>query len=135
MRRTILAVVAVALAAATGCGDGRLRTRGKLLKGGQPCVAKEGESFNVFFVPIAADGKPPTDFYVAAVEQADGTFRATGKDLKGMPPGKYRVAVEHMKNKKDLLGGKYNAENSPFVFDVTGESDEIVIDLDKPPTK
>ncbi len=48
-----------------------------------------------------------------------------------MPPGKYRVAVELMKKKKDQFGGKFDTIRSPFVFDVDGQTKEIVIDLDK----
>jgi len=84
-------------------------------------------------VPIPADGKPPRDFYFAETDQTAGTFRPAGKNGKGMPPGKYRVAVELMKKKKDVLGGKYDAERSPFVFDVDANTKEIVIDLDNPP--
>ena len=68
------------------------------------------------------------------MDQAAGTFTVAGKDLKGVPPGKYRVAVEWMKKKKDQLRGKFDTVNSPFKFDVDSSTKEIVIDLDKPPT-
>jgi hypothetical protein len=116
----------------TGCGDGRLRTKGQLLKGGQPYIPPEGEYIEITFVPILPDGKPAPDYYYAEVDQTTGTFRPAGKDLKGMPPGKYRVAVELMKKKKDKLGGKFDTMRSPFVFDVDDQTKEIVIDLDKP---
>jgi hypothetical protein len=115
-----------------GCGDGLLRTNGRLLKGGQPFIPQEGEFIEITFVPIPPDGNPPTDFYYAEVDQATGTFRPAGKNGRGMPPGKYRVAVELMKKKKDKFGGKFDAEKSPFVFDVDGRTSEVVIDLDKP---
>ena len=67
------------------------------------------------FLPTAT---PPADHYYADVDQATGTFQPAGKNKKGMPPGKYRVAVEVMKKKKDILRGKFDAEKSPFVFDV-----------------
>jgi hypothetical protein len=133
MRRILTAAAVGLCLLAAGCGDGKLRTKGRLLKGGQPCVPAEGESFNVTFVPIPPDGKPPVDYYFAAFDPSDGTFRPAGKDGKGMPPGKYRVAVEHMKGKRDLLGGRYDAERSPFVFDVDAGTSEIAIDLDNPP--
>ena len=50
-----------------------------------------------------------------------------------MPPGKYRVAVELMKKKKDQFGGKFNEDKSPFVVEVDSKTPEIVIDLDNPP--
>jgi hypothetical protein len=79
------------------------------------------------------DGKPPADFYYAKVDQTTGVFRPSGKNGKGMPPGKYRVAVELMKKKKDQFGGKFDAEKSPFVFEVDANLSEIVIDLDRVP--
>ncbi len=47
----------------------------------------------VTFVPILPDGKPPSDHYFAEFNPANGTFQSSGKDKKGMPPGKYRVAI------------------------------------------
>jgi hypothetical protein len=137
MQRTLAMVAAAAgfCALATGCGDGMLRTNGRLLKGGQPFIPQEGEFIEITFVPILPDGKPPADFYFAEVDQASGTFRPFGKNGKGMPPGKYRVAVELMKKKKDQLRGKFDAEKSPFVFDVDSKTSEMVIDLDNPPPK
>ena len=132
MRRALTLTVVGLCILITGCGDGRLRTKGRLLKGGQPFIAPEGEFIHVTFVPIPPDGKPATDYYYAEVDQTTGTFRPAGKDLKGMPPGKYRVAVELMKKKKDQFGGKFDTQKSPFVFDVDGGTKEIVIDLDKP---
>jgi hypothetical protein len=132
MRRALTLTVFGLCILITGCGDGRLRTKGQLLKGGQPFIPPEGEYIEITFVPILPDGKPAPDYYYAEVDQAAGTFRPAGKDLKGMPPGKYRVAVELMKKKKDKFGGKFNTMRSPFVFDVDSQTKEIVIDLDKP---
>jgi hypothetical protein len=133
----LLTVIAVALTFfAAGCGgDGLLRTQGKLLKDGKPFVANEGEYIHVIFVPIRSDGKPPENHYVAEVDQSTGEFKPAGAQLKGMPPGKYRVAIELMKKRKDLLKGKFDEVNSPFVVDVDKDTKEIVIDLDKPPAK
>jgi hypothetical protein len=118
----------------TGCGnDGLLRTQGKLLKGGEPFIPDEvdDEALQVTFVPILPDGKPPSSYYFAAVNQETGTFVPSGAMGKGMPPGKYRVAVELMRKKKDLLKGKFGLENSPFIFEVDANTSEIVIDLDE----
>jgi hypothetical protein len=130
------ALILAFLFTVVGCGqgDGKLRTKGRLLKGGEDYIPEEGEYIQITFVPIPEDGKPATDYYWADVDQDTGTFCPAGKDRKGLPPGKYRVAVELMKKKKDLLGGKYDPEKSPFVFDIDPETEEIVIDLDEPPT-
>jgi len=138
MRRfkTTITVIALAFVAA-GCGksDGLLQTKGRVLKGGEEFVPDEGQYIQITFAPIATDPKKPAgDYYYAHVDQEAGTFVPAGKNGKGMPPGKYRIEVLLMKDKKDLLGGKFDAEKSPFVFDVDEDTDEIVIDLDRPPT-
>jgi hypothetical protein len=94
---------------------------------------KEGEYINVFFVPVVAEGeKHPGDVFGARYNDADGTFQATGKDGKGLPPGKYRISVEHFRKKKDVLNGKFNAENSPFMREITDTVTEVTVDLDRP---
>jgi hypothetical protein len=52
-----------------------------------------------------------------------------------MPPGKYRVGVEVKKNRKDTLDGKFNAVNSPFVFEVDDGSELMIVDIANPPAK
>ncbi len=130
---TVLTVTAVLCLLTVGCGDGRLRTRGRLVKNGQPLIPKDEESVRVTFVPILPDGKPPADHYFAEFNPADGTFQSAGKDKKGMPAGKYRVAVEYKQKKQDVFGGHFDENRSPFVVDVDVNTKEIVIDLDNPP--
>ena len=114
----------------------RLRRRdaphpGRLLKGGQAFIPRKGEVFRSSLSP-SCRGKPRHTISTSRwwIRQPERS-RPAGKDLKGMPPGKYRVAVELMKKKKDLFGGKYDVEKSPFVVDVDANTKEIVIDLDK----
>lgn len=136
MRRFMFAMLVCALALTTnGCGngDGKLRTAGRLLKGGDEFIPDEGVYIQITFVPIRADGKPPNRHYYADVDQETGTFRPAGADKRGMPAGRYRVAVELMERKADLLNGRFDQENSPFVVDVDRDTEEIVIDLEKPP--
>jgi len=133
------AVVLVLGLAATGCrdNDGLLRTQGRLLKGGEPFIPAEGEYVAITFVPIIPAGEKPktNNHYWAAVDQETGSFVPAGAQKKGMPPGQYRVAVELMKKKKDQWDGKFNAANSPFVFEVDEDTCEIVIDLDDAPSE
>jgi hypothetical protein len=135
MRRLLSwsAVVAALCLMVAGCGQAKLQTRGRVMKGGQPFLPKEDESIRVTFVPILPDGAPPKDHYHAEFNRDDGTFQSAGKDKKGMPPGKYRVAVEYKRKKQDVLGGKFDEDRSPFVFDIDANTPELVIDLDNPP--
>ena len=131
MRR--LAVVFLAVLCLGGCGEKMLKTRGRVVKGGVPFLPGKDEFVRVTFVP--ADQERPPDYYVAQYNREDGTFEVAGKDLRGMPPGRYRVAIELDRRRSDLLKGKFDAERSPFVYDVDGATTEIVIDLDRPPGK
>ncbi len=131
MRLFRLFLVASVAVSAVGCGSPLLKTRGRVLKGGSPFLAKQGEFVRVTFVPVTVTG--PADAYVAEVDRATGEFHVAGKDGKGMPPGRYRVSVELDKRRSDLLRGKFGQDKSPFVFDVDANTKEIVIDLDQPP--
>lgn len=137
MRRLLtLALVLSVMVVFGGCGSDevKLRTKGRIVKGGEDFIPEEGEFLAITFVPIVEPGKFAMDYYFAEVDQEAGTFTAAGKDLKGLPEGKYRVAVELMRKKKDQFGGRFDPANSPFVFDIDTETEEIVIDLDQPPS-
>jgi hypothetical protein len=120
-----------------GCGksDTLLRAKGQVVKNGDVFIPEEDENLQVCFIPIADDGAPPRNWYAAEVDSTNGTFYASGGEKKGMPAGKYRVMVELKKNRKDLLKGKFDAQNSPFIFEVDEQSEPMVIDIEQPPTK
>jgi hypothetical protein len=135
MRTWKWVLFALVLLEQTGCGPSLLKTRGRVLKSGAPFLPGSDEFVRVTFVPILTAEQRVEDFYVAQYNRSDGTFSVAGKDLRGMPPGKYRVAVELDRRRADLLGGRFNAEQSPFVFEIDGNTTEIIIDLDRPPAK
>lgn len=128
-------LASAALLALVGCGgdDIRLATTGRVVKGGAPFTVPADDFVRVTFFPMAADGGSPTTSYAGEYNNADGTFKAVGPDLRGIPPGKYRVGIAHERKRKDLLKGAYDIEKSPFVFDIDAKTAEIVIDLDNPP--
>jgi hypothetical protein len=49
-----------------------------------------------------------------------------------LPPGKYRIGLEHLKHKEDLFNGAFAPANTPIVREVTKSTDDIIIDLDHP---
>jgi hypothetical protein len=134
MRRLpFLAGVLLIGLALVGCGgNGKLRTRGQIVKNGQPYVAEEDDIVKVVFMPVPEPGEKAMDYHVAIFNNADGTFVASGKDGKGVQPGKYRIGVEHLHNKKDVLKGAFSGEKSPFVREVKNSSDTVTLDLAKP---
>ncbi len=136
MRRLIhLFLLSTLILAIVGCGtkDKLLQLQGRLLKSGQQFEAGPDELIQVTMVPIMPNGELPRDHYYCNVDDAKGIFVVAGKTGKGLPPGKYRVALELMKKKKDIYKGKYDQERSPYVFEIDAKTKEIVIDLDLPP--
>ncbi len=121
----------VVIACLSGCGSTLLKTKGRVVKNGAPFVPGAGEVFRLTFVPMLKEGNP-SDLYAAQFNSEDGTFQVVGKDLKGMPPGKYRVWIEY-KSRRQPLKGNFDDKNSPYLYDVDAGTKELVIDLDQPP--
>jgi hypothetical protein len=124
------------VAVLSGCGgDGKLKARGKVVKGGIPFTVPEEEYVRITFYPVLPDGKFGANTYAAVYSNNDGSFSVFGADGRGLPPGKYRAAVEHERKRKDVFRGAYDADRSPFVFDIDAKNMELVIDLDTPPAR
>jgi hypothetical protein len=138
----------------SGCGGSGnyVWVTGRLLKGGVPYKAPEGQSVTLAFYGIEtlnAEGKKVNDAeaHQAVLDETDGSFKVIGPEGQGIPPGKYRVAVtqrysreafEALKDKPkglvrddDLLKEQFGPKTSPIVREVNGPVD-LVIDLDKP---
>jgi hypothetical protein len=118
---------------ALGCGDGKsqIKAKGRITQGGQPYVAEEDASFRIFFVPLEPQSETKHDSYAAEYHRDDSTFLVMGKDGKGLPAGKYRVDLQLIKKKADLLKGKLMGAKSPFTCEVNNGSEEVEIDLDQ----
>jgi hypothetical protein len=120
-------VLAVVLA---GCAtDGKLNTKGVVLKDGAPLKIGPDDSLRVILVPIPEDGGRPMTLYAGEFNADNSTFIVKGPDGHGMPPGKYRVAVEHMRARKDLFNGAFSTEKSPFIVTIQNSTDEITVDV------
>jgi hypothetical protein len=158
--RLVLALSIIALIAVAGCGGGTntVWVKGKLLKGGTRYVPPEDQLVNVTFVALElqdASGKSVQggDMYTAEIDQETAAFEVPGPDRRGIPPGKYRVAVtQRMKREafdaakgkikdtakkktftreSDMLGDKYGSSSSPIIVQVS-RSEAVVVDLDRP---
>jgi hypothetical protein len=122
----------ILLALVAGCGGDLVKAKGKLLKGGEPVKLGEKEAVRIVFVPVDKVEGKEQNMYPAEFNPEDGTFKVVGSTGTGLPPGKYRVAVELTRNRKDVLNGAFAPGNSPIVREVKNSSDVLVIDLDKP---
>jgi hypothetical protein len=121
--------------AGVGCGNSNFSAKGRVVKGGAPFQPGEGEAVRIFFVPLDPPQGSNYDSYAGEFSNQDGTFQIKGKDGKGLPPGKYRITLQLMKNKEDLFKGALMGPKSPFTCEVKSASDDVVVDLDefKPP--
>jgi hypothetical protein len=132
VRSTISFLAALSVLFVAGCRqDGRLNVKGRIVKGGAPYTVSEDDTVRVTFFPVTADGSPPKNTYLAAFDPNKGTFRAVGPDGKGVPPGKYRIAVEHQGQRRGGFKVAFDGDRSPFVFDVDASTKELLIDLDR----
>ena len=134
MNKLLAVLLALTLRLAGGCGgDKKVNAVGRVLKGGKPFTVPEDDFVRVQFVPFTEAGVNPKTCYIAEYNNSEGTFKALGPDLRGVPPGKYRVTIAHEKGRKDVFKGQYDMPKTPFVFDIDAKTPEIVIDLDAPP--
>jgi hypothetical protein len=154
MPRTLF-VVAL-LVAPLGCGGSgnNVWVTGKLFKGGARYDVPKDQAVTVTFVALEvqdASGKTvqASEPYLAELDPNSGTFTVPGLEQRGIPPGKYRVAVtqklkresfdavkKQSKNKAltretDMLGNRFGLETSPILREIP-KSTDLVIDLDKP---
>ena len=133
MRRALFIVFAFLLAAtASGCGKKNVRVTGRISKSGQPIKISDKGRIQLFFMQLDDQGTP-INSYVATV-QPDGSFEVTGDPGRGMPPGKYKITVEApdpYPAGKDLLGGRFKLNGSPWTRDVK-DGAHIELDVDKP---
>jgi hypothetical protein len=121
--RTFCFAVCLALAAAPGCGSGKVKVTGKVTKGGTPLASTTG---HVQVKLIPADAKANYTTY-PAIANPDGTF-----EIPDITPGKYKVAVEQQDTPmSDGLGGAFNDQNTRIVRDIDGKA-PLNIDVSKP---
>lgn len=124
-----LSALALALLA-SGCGSSNTaRVSGTLTKDGQPLQVTDGQWCIMNLYPVDLDPSKFPPF--AANVSKDGKFEVPGVENRGIPPGKYRVAVELVNHKdrgKDLLNNAFTSTKSPIIREITG-STSLAVDL------
>jgi hypothetical protein len=148
-----LAFLAVPLLA-PGCGSSdTVRVDVKLLKGGAAYTPPEGQRIGVTLYAMQVtegSGKtvPVGEPFQAVRNPAEATFSVPGPDGRGIPPGKYRVAVTQKMTREafeaaklplkkavtretDMLADRFAPESSPIIREIKGPQ-ELLIDIDRP---
>ena len=148
----LAAPLASAALAAAGCGpSGVVAASGKVVKAGAPYAVPAGQTLRVTFHAAEVKDAAGKDVgagqsYPAIVRPEDGTFTVPGPDGRGIPPGKYRVAIAQ--NPKagerkaparrgdvapddnvDALEGRYDSPVAPIIVGVDGTTG-LTLDLD-----
>src|SRR5262249_21836020 len=118
LRKLGLALVCLGVFQGCGKGNGHLNVVGRIVKNGAVLTVPEWNTSRVTFFPVTTDNRPPKNTYIAEFDGANGPFRAVGGDGTGIPPGRYRVALENFQKRKDLFNGAYDGDRSPYVFEV-----------------
>jgi hypothetical protein len=126
------------LLAATGCTSGPKMTlvKGKLLYKGSPLKVDPKAGVQISFIPIVERGEAYSTYPASPPKREDMSFEVRGPQGKGIPPGKYRVAVNLLSAKDPLvdeINEGFSKQNTNVVREVRGEEGPVMlIDLSKP---
>lgn len=82
----------------------------------------------IIFQPLS---ETATESFAADCNGQEGTFTVVGKDLKGAPPGKYRVSLQLIKDGNDVFHNKLAGLKSPLTCELVDAKSEVTIDLDE----
>ena len=141
--RPAAAITIFAMALILGCSQASngiketvVPVKGRVTNAGQPLAISNTVLgwVEVAFMEIKGEGKQAQAGQAfAAHADASGAFTIPGLLGNGLPPGKYRIAVQQWDPfpKTDKLGGKFSKQSTKIVREVTGK-EEVLIDVSKP---
>jgi hypothetical protein len=152
----LLLIAGVMLISGCGGSSNAVWVKGKLLKGGARYAPPEGHLVSVTFVAMEIQDRAgktlkSNEPFEADYKDEDGSFTVPGQEGRGIPPGKYRIAVTQkmlreafeaakpkakpgqkpITRETDFLDDRFGQSTSPIVREIKGPSD-LVIDMDKP---
>lgn len=141
-RRTaaLAAILLLAVGLPLGCSsksetaEGRTKPKGRILENGLPIKAKTANlppgdpGMNVTFIKIGS-ADAGEEIQAQIIDAAEGSFELIGADAKGIPPGKYRVAVTLApQGSTDALKGKFSRDKSKIEVEVK-PGEDLIIDI------
>lgn len=135
------ALACLVLLPVLGCGgdknkpaEGRSKPKGRILENGLPIKVRTENlppgdpGMKVTFIRLgSADAGQETQAMI--LDAKEGAFELIGSDAKGIPPGKYRVALfMGPEGGSDYFKGKYSGDKSKIEVEVK-EGEDLVIDV------
>jgi hypothetical protein len=121
----------VLLASCSGGGPRLVPVKGKLTNAGKPVTPNKKGGVTINLAPVPATGKT----YSGMFNPDDDTFEVAGPDNKGIPEGKYKVAISLMSitasSEIDAINQKYTYDKTPIEVEVKGPVANVDIDLAK----
>jgi hypothetical protein len=141
LHRYVSCVLLLGILLACGCSrdsggvaEGRIKPRGRILENGLPIkidttnLPPGDPGLQVTFIRIGGVDAG-TEYEARITDAASGAFDLIGADGKGIPPGKYRVAITLAPfGGTDALKGKFSRERSKIEIEVK-PGEDVVIDL------
>jgi hypothetical protein len=140
LSRSLLGGIALTLLLLAGCGGKKtVPLKGKLVLP-QGFTVAQNDSVQIVFVPEGAAPGPGNPQPVAVYNPSDSTFVVTAGKASGVPPGRYKIAVQitgypggaDAQRAKVLEGinGAYDQKASKMTYEVAPEGEQsITIDL------
>lgn len=136
MRNVLIASCVLALVAASGCGAGSsklVHVKGKLTNNGKSPLPNPQGGITIVLLPVGPDAKKAT-YPATPFNQDDNSFEVPGPEGKGIPVGKYKVALNMLLPASSPVADKINDQfasgKTPIEFDITGDQ-TLDIDLAK----
>lgn len=134
-RKLILGAAALVVFICGCSGQGLVRVKGQLLYNEKPLEVSEKAGISIMFIKLEAGDKPAM-YPAAPLDRDDATFTVPGPTGRGIPPGKYRIAItqrmaDDLPPEVEKMNEMFSRGNSAIEREVTN-SDPIILDLSKP---
>jgi hypothetical protein len=136
--RCLFSVVALLAILASGCSSGArlVRVKGQLMYNQKPLPVSPKTGITVWFTAVDAGDNPPFFTAEQPFNREDSTFVVAGHDGRGIPIGKYRIAVSQkmagqLPPDVETMNETFSRKSSPIIREVTSE-EPIILDLSKP---
>jgi hypothetical protein len=136
--RWLVSSLALLAVLTPGCSSGPrlVRVKGQLMYNQKPLPISPKAGVSVWFITMDAGDNPPLFTAEQPLNREDSTFVVSGHDGRGIPIGKYRIAVSQkmagqLPPDVEAMNETFSRKSSPIVREVIND-EPIILDLSKP---